>query len=97
LEKLNTYNLGEEKKFDNKINKKSFAYFLLTSDISNKINEQTKIFIIKYYLKDRERLRNHIIFDVLIECLTQMKNNLETISENNLFDIYFPEEYIIFI
>ena len=71
---------------------KSLAYFLLNSEISEKLNENVKKFIGGYFGKREKSLRSRNPFNQTVDCLTAMKNNIELFPQSTLFDIYLPEE-----
>ncbi len=94
---LNLLDLEKKNNYENNFTKNLFNYFILNTEISDKLNENSKKFILDNYLKARGNSKKKLnIFDIYVECLNQMKNNVEIFSEKNLFDIYLPQEYIIF-
>ena len=71
----------------------SLAYFLLNSEISEKLNENVKKFITESYLNKREIFLKHKEFYfTTAECLTAMNNKIELFPQSTLADIYLPEE-----
>jgi len=91
LENLSKINVERGFETRRRYNFENITYFLLQSQYSQNLDENTKKYLSSLFQTRKNSFENKIVMKILTNYLSVMNNKFEEFPESNLVDIYLPE------